>query len=127
MNAQPPTQPLNDPLAQPWEKNYCVGMHLTTLAAGVFVPVVPALIMWLVKRHDSPFIDDHGREVVNFQISLVLYGIIATIFTVATAGVGVVVSWPLVYILGLVGLIMGAVAAGHGRYFRYPACIRFIK
>ncbi len=124
MNEQPPSQNVSDPLAQQWEKSYSVGMHLTTLAMTFFVPVVPALIMWLIKKDESPFVNDHGREVVNFQLSLVIYGIAAAILTMIVVGI---VVWIAVFVLALVGLIMGAVAAGNGRYFRYPACIRFIK
>ena len=113
-----------DPFAQHWEKGFSVGMHLTTLAMMFFVPVVPALVMWLIRRNESPFVDDHGKEVVNFQISLVIYAIVSSILTVVFIGV---VLWVAVLALGLVGMIMGAVAAGHGRYFRYPACIRFLK
>lgn len=126
MNSQPPTNPVSDPLAQQWEKGYSVGMHLTSLAMTV-VPVVPALIMWLIKRDESPYVDDHGKEVVNFQISLVIYSVGATIFSFVTAGFGVILVWPPIFVLGMVGLIMGAVAAGKGRYYRYPACVRLIK
>jgi uncharacterized Tic20 family protein len=127
MNDGSPSPHASDPLAQHWEKGYSVGMHLTTIAMLFFVPVIAPLVMWQIKKHESPFVDDHGKEIVNFQISLTIYGIGAMIVTFVTLGIGAVVVWPALFILGLVGLIMGAVAAGNGRYFRYPACVRFIK
>jgi len=126
MNSQPPNQPVSDPHAPQWEKGYSVGMHLTTLAMSI-VPVIPALVMWQIKRQESPYVDDHGKEVVNFQISLTMYGIGATIFTIVTMGLGAVIVWPVFLLFALITLIMGAVAAGNGRYFRYPACVRLIK
>ncbi|MCC6425907.1 MAG: DUF4870 domain-containing protein [Phycisphaerales bacterium] len=99
-------------------------MHLTTIVSNSLIPIVPALIMWLVKRKDSEFLDDTGKEVLNFQISLVIYGIISGILMVIVIGIPLFVA---VYILAIVGLIKGAIAANKGRYFRYPMCIRFIK
>ncbi len=116
--------PLFDPLATSSERTYCLIMHLSLLAAHVFIPVVPALVMWLIKRNESPFINDHGREAVNFQISVLIY-------VIAAGAIGVVtcIGAPLIavaYVLGIVGMILAASAAHNGRYFRYPACIRFI-
>ncbi len=123
---QPREQPVSDPSTPSWEKSYSVWIHLTTLAMS-FIPVIPALVMWQMKRQESPYLDDHGREVVNFQITLTIYGIGATIFTIITMGLGAIVVWPLLLIYAVVSLIMGAVAAGNARYFRYPACVRLLK
>jgi len=123
---QPQHQPVSDPHTPSWEKSYSVWMHLTTLGMSI-IPVIPALVMWQLKRQESPFVDDHGKEVVNFQISLTIYGIAATVFTIVTVGFGAIIAWPLLLVYAIVSLIMGAVAAGNSRYFRYPACVRLIK
>ena len=127
MNDRQASTQVNDPLAQQWEKGYSVGMHLTTIAMTFFLPVVAPLIMWLIKRQESPYVDDHGKEAVNFQITLTLYGIAAILLTLLTAGLGAVIIWPALYGFAIVAMIMAAVAAGNGRYFRYPACIRLVK
>ncbi len=106
-----------------WETTYAVFMHLTLLLASAVLPIVPVLIMWVIKRKDSPYIDDTGREVLNFQISLTLYMIASGLLIFC--GVGVLLI-PAVYVLGLVGMIMGSVAAGRGEYFRYPMTLRFL-
>src|SRR5262245_35845664 len=117
---------LVDPQAQEWERMYSTFTHLSLLTVHLLVPVIPALIMWLLKREKSPFVDDHGREAVNFQISLCLYAvIIIPIVGLLTCGAGWFLYLPL-YLLGLVGMIMGAIAANKGEYFRYPATIRFL-
>lgn len=129
-------EPYIDPDLEPWEKRYAMWIHLGPLIAGgvmyatngiaFFMPTVVALVLWLVRRHDSPFIDDHGREAVNFQISLIVLWIVALIVGVLMCGLGVIVTMPLWLVLALAGMIMGSVAATKGQYFRYPACLRFL-
>ncbi len=112
--------PLADPKVAEAERIYSMFTHLSLL---VHIPIFVALVMWLIKRETSPFIDDHGRETVNFQISLVIY------FLVGAATAGLCIGIPILiatYVLGLVGMILGAIAAHKGRYFRYPACIRLL-
>lgn len=109
-----------------WERTYSLFVHLSLLLWSVLIPVVPALVMWLIKRDQSQFVDDHGREVVNFQLSLLIYGIGLTILGFVTCGLGWVVLMGL-YVLGIVGMILGAIAAHKGRYYRYPMCLRLIS
>jgi uncharacterized Tic20 family protein len=125
-SAVPPTQPTPAAPPQEWERTYAMFIHLTLLAAHILpLPVIGALIMWLIKRDESSFIDDHGREAVNFQISLLLYAL-AGFPLMFVCGIGIAV-WVAVYILGLVGLILAAIAANKGQFYRYPVCLRFVK
>jgi uncharacterized Tic20 family protein len=121
-----PTQadPLHDPHAADWERTWAVVCHLTIFILPViWFPVIPALIAWLVRRHESPFIDDQGREVVNFHITLLIYGGIAILLNLLCIGwlAAIVVAG-----FGYICAIVGAVAAGKGRYYRYPMCLRFV-
>jgi uncharacterized Tic20 family protein len=119
--------PLVDGQAQEWERTYAMFNHLSLLTFHVMLPVIPALVLWLVKRDRSPFVDDHGREAVNFQLSLVLYALVVVPVTgLLTCGVGALL-WIAVYALGVVGMILASVAANRGEYYRYPACVRFIR
>ncbi|MBX3387548.1 MAG: DUF4870 domain-containing protein [Phycisphaeraceae bacterium] len=119
---------LADPDATPDQRTYATFMHLSLFAVhftGVIVLI--ALAMWLIKRKDSPFIEDHGKEAVNFQISLFLYSLIAgaLIFTI----IGMIIGIPLliaVYVVAIVGSIRAAIAANRGEFFRYPITIRLI-
>ncbi|MBK9188421.1 MAG: DUF4870 domain-containing protein [Phycisphaerales bacterium] len=115
--------PMAGPVTTSTERNFALAAHLLLLA-GQVVPVVPSLILWLVKRDESAFIDDHGKESVNFQISLLIYVIIGMILTPA-CGIGMVLLAG-VYVLAIVTMIMGSIAASNGRYYRYPMCIRMI-
>ena len=115
---------LVDPHAQEWERLYATFTHLTLLLFHVAIPVAPAVVMWLIKREKSPFVDDHGREAINFQISLLLYYILGGLL-VPACGLGLVLIIA-AYALGIVGMILASVAANKGEYYRYPATVRFL-
>ncbi len=113
--------------SQEWERTLSLCMHLCMLSGVVGVPIVPTLVLWLLKRDQSAFADDHGREALNFQISLTIYAIGAFLVGLVTCGVGYFIVYPALLILALVGLIQGISAAHKGRFYRYPACLRFVK
>ncbi len=101
--------------------------HLAGLA-GLVVPVVGCivgpLIVWQIKKEESPFVDEQGKEAVNFQISMLIYGIVAGLLCFACVGF---VLAPAVAIFDLVFLLIAAVKANNGEHYRYPLTIRFIK
>lgn len=125
---QNPGQRLVDPSASQDQKTYALLMHLSLIATH-FVPlalVLAPLIMWQIKKSESPYIDDQGREVVNFQLSLFLYSLAIIPLAFITFGLAAFLFYPVLYILAIVGMIKGAIAASKGEYFRYPATMRLI-
>ncbi len=80
----------------------------------------------MIKRNESSFIDDQGKESVNFQITIFLAGILVTVIGFATCCFGFVLAIPL-FIFHIVYTVIGAVQASHGEYYRYPYTIRFIS
>ena len=103
--------------------------HLAGLA--LFIPIIPIignvigpLIIWQIKKDDYPFVDEQGKEAVNFQISMLIYGVIAAILIFACIGA---VLLPAVIIFDVVFLLIAAVKANNGQHYRYPLTIRFIK
>ena len=119
------------PLAWPgvvhWEKVFAVGLHLTILLIHFALPVLPCLVLWLWRRKRSRFIDDHGRQALNFQITLLTYSGALLLLSAATCGAPAFVLIPVVYVLGAVGTTLACVAANRGRVFRYPMCIPFFE
>ena len=107
--------------------------HLAPLAAfwlPVLGNVIGALIAWLLLRDRGAVLDEQGREVVNFQISISLYFIAFTALVILTLGIGFLVLWPLLlalYALQFITMILAVVAALDGRAYRYPLSIRFLK
>lgn len=110
------------PALAEWERTYAMWTHLLLLA-GHFVPIVPTLILWLIKRDQSAYVDDHGKEALNFQISIVIYMVIGIVLSFICIGIPLIIA---TYALAIVGMILAAVAAHRGEYFRYPMTIRLI-
>lgn len=130
-------KPVYDDAAADWERTYAMWCHLGPLLAGAsvllsfgtafFVPAVLALVLWIVRREQSPYVDDHGRESVNFQISLMLlFGLSVVAGLVLTCGTMIPVFLLAWFLLALIGMLRGMTAAREGQYFRYPACIRLL-
>jgi hypothetical protein len=143
MNANNPSQghtppPVNsmgrayDPDATSDERTYALFMHLSLLAHIVLsiIAIAIPIVMWAVKKNESPFLDDHGREAINFQISLLIWSIIFTVLAIPlaiiTCGVGVIVAF-VPYIVGIIGMIQASVAANRGEFYRYPMTFRFLS
>ena len=101
--------------------------HLAALA-GLVVPVVGCivgpLVVWQIKKEEFPFVDKQGKEAVNFQISMLIYGIVAGLLCFACVGV---VLLPAVVIFDFIFMLIAAVKANDGYHYRYPLSIRFIK
>lgn len=123
-------QPYVDPHADSGERTYAAFNHyigLLSLMDATVLGLIGTLIMWVTKRKESPFLDDHGREAVNFQISLLLYAVVGTIIIAIISFGLLVVPWiGALFILRLIGCIRGGLAANRGEYYRYPCCIRFL-
>ena len=106
------------------DKTYALLTHLSPMIAwvvlGPFTFLAP-LVMWLIRRNASVFVDDHGREATNFSLSFLLYHILLGITVVG------LVAFPILWIIMVVNQIRAAIAAGNSEYFRYPMTIRFLS
>ena len=107
-------------------KQWGMFIHLSILAgyvlplAGFIVPIV----MWLMKKDDHTLVDQHGKNVINWLISMLIYGVISFIFIFV--GVGVLMLWAL-GILNIIFAIVGGVKASNGEVWAYPFTIRFLS
>ena len=86
--------------------------------------ILGPLIVWLAKRGDSPEIDEHGKESLNFQISMLIYNLIAGVLCLVLIGF---VILGILHILNLVLVIVASIQASEGKLYRYPITIRLIK
>jgi uncharacterized protein len=124
--SSPPPLPVSAP-ALPTVRTWCAICHASALL-GVFLHfpghIIPPLIVWLLKRGDSPEIDAHGKEAVNFQLSMLIYNLVAGVFCLVLVGfVFLAVLW----VLNAVFVIIAAIQASDGKFYRYPMTIRFIQ
>ncbi len=100
--------------------------HLLALC-GIVIPfgnIIGPLIIWLVKKEEDPFIDECGKESLNFQITLTIASIISGALTCIVVGFSLL---PVVIIGGIVFVIIASVKTNQGEMYRYPLNIRIIK
>jgi len=136
------------------EKNTAVALHLCTLAkflipfAGIIIPMV----IWQNKKHQSDFIDQNGKSVLNFNLSVLLYGIVIGIIgaiffidaivevikmsandvdyipiNLITTAIVLSVIVAIWCVIEFILIIIGSLKAGNGEVFHYPLSIPFLK
>ena len=118
------------------DKTYSSITHLSSFAGWIFPfgNVIAPLVLWIAKKNESVYIDNHGKAVVNFQLSLMLYGFLLalliipiTIFTLGLGLIAVILGIIPIIILIIVSIISASIKATHGEYYHYPFTIEFIK
>ena len=108
------------------EKQFAMFCHLASFA-GSIIPaghIIGPLVIWLMKKDQMEFVDDQGREVLNFQISMSIYIAVAIALMFVLIGIPILIG---LVIFDLVVTIMGAVRSNAGERYRYPLCIPFIS
>ena len=126
-------------------RTWSIFCHLGALSLYIGVPlgnILVPLIIWLIKKDELTQVDQHGKQSLNFQISLTIYAILAAIvFTalvMAAFIIGgeyaprvIVIFIPLQFIFFILAhlalTIIGAIKAGEGSVYRYPLAIRFLR
>ena len=119
------------------DRNMAMLCHLASFATLVGIPlgnIVGPLIVWLIKREQSSFIDWHGKESINFQISVTIYGISSGILivygiiseTLTLAFIGFLLL-PLTLLFALIMVTVATMRANDGIRHQYPLTMRFTK
>lgn len=108
------------------ERMWAMIAHISAVAGFVFPfgNIIAPLLIWILKKEDFPFVDDQGKEALNFQISITIYILISLVLVFVLIGI------PILIIIGIFALIMtiiGAINAYDGKEYRYPLTIRVIK
>jgi uncharacterized Tic20 family protein len=130
---QKPEEPKSEPTGAPGEsipeqaRSWAMACHLMALS-GLIVPgigfVLGPLITWLIKKDDHPFIDEQGKEAVNFQITMLIAIIVSAFLCFVFVGF---VLLPVILIGDIVFTIIASVKAKEGVHYTYPFKFRFIK
>ena len=100
--------------------------HLAAFAGHLFpfAHIIAPLIIWMLKRDQSAFVNDQGKESVNAQITATIYAAICVPFCLV--GIGFVMLGVL-WLAGVILVIVAAVAAYEGRPYRYPLILRLVR
>ena len=100
--------------------------HLSALI-GIVIPfgnLLGPLIVWQVKKAEMPFVDDQGKEALNFQIAVTIALLICIVLSFVLIGL---LLMPVVGSAALVFTIIGGIKANEGVAYRYPFTLRLIK
>jgi uncharacterized Tic20 family protein len=108
------------------EKTMGMLCHLTGLLGGFIAPanIIAPLIIWLIKKDKSTYIDAQGKEALNFQISATIYAAISGVLVLVLVGL---LLLPAVFLFWLIFSIIGTIKSSSGELYRYPLTLRLIK
>ena len=121
------------------DRSYALLLHLSSLSWLISIPgFIGPLVMWLIKKDQSPFIDRHGRAAMDFQISLFIYVAAAVllfvVITIATLGLGALpmllltpIAILVIIVLVIVLPILAGVKANQGQEYDYPLSLRILR
>lgn len=134
MESTPPPQDVGSPnngVAGPSKDERMMAMicHLLPFL-GCLVPGIPVLnivaplVLWLIKKESMPFVEQQGKEVLNFQItvSIAIFACILTFWLILPLLLAFGIA-----IAAIIFMIIGAIKANDGIAFRYPLTLRLIK
>ena len=121
MQFQPPTS-----LQTTEQKQMGLWLHLSQLANVILFPVgiVVPIVLWQTQKDKIPALDAHGKMVVNWMISSVIYAIVSIPLMFVLIGFLTLLA---VGIMGIVVPIIGAMKANNGELWDYPLTIKFLK
>lgn len=108
------------------ERTQAMLTHLSALS-GFIIPfgnIVGPLVFWLINKDKMPFVDDQGKEALNFQITMAIASIISAVLILVIIGFVLIFA---VMIVSVVFTIIATLKANNGEYYRYPLSIRLIK
>lgn len=106
-------------------RNWAMGCHLAALAGFVipFGSVIGPLVVWLMKREESGFVDQQGKEALNFQITMLIAFLISLVLVFVLIGFLLIAA---VAIFDLIMIIVATIKVSEGADFRYPITLRLI-
>lgn len=99
---------------------FLVGLSLVVPFGFILGP----LVVWMLKKEALPFVDDQGKEAINFQLTMLIWFLICFVLKI------VLIGWLLEWIVGVIDVIMVVIAASkayEGKRYRYPFTFRFLK
>jgi uncharacterized Tic20 family protein len=116
------------------ERTLAMLCHIGALI-GSFMPpanIIVPVVIWLLKKDQSAFVNEHGKESINFQINLSVWAIIICVvgFLLIFLVIGIFllpVALGALFIAGLILCIVAGIKAYEGNYYRYPFIIRLVK
>jgi uncharacterized Tic20 family protein len=122
MTDQSNSQQPGDAASMPTKDERNLGMlaHLLGIVSGFIGP----LIIWLIKKDESAFVDDQGKESLNFQLTLLIAYVVSFVLMFFCIGYFTFLA---AWVVGIIFSVIGTTTANRGERYRYPLCIRMIS
>lgn len=101
-------------------------LHLSQLA-GLIIPfggIIVPVVLWQTQKEKMPALDAHGKMVVNFMISVLIYAVVSVVLVFVVVGILTLLA---VGVIHIVFPIIGAIKANNGELWEYPLTIKFLK
>ena len=90
----------------------------------IFTGFVGPLIIWLIKKDESAFVDRHGKTALNFSITLTIAAFVSAILIIVLIGLLLLLA---IMVIGIVFPIIAALKANNGEEYTYPMAIKFLS
>ncbi len=116
----PPGLPSKD------DRTWALVAHLSAFTGHVFpfAHIIAPLVVWLVKKDTSAFVDEQGKEAVNAQISVTIYALVFGVLCFVLIGIPLLVA---LYVANVIFVIVAAMRANDGLPYRYPLILRLVN
>jgi uncharacterized Tic20 family protein len=120
------------------ERQWAMFAHLSALVGGILTSgwagsigcFLGPLVIWMMKKDTMPFVDDQGKEALNFNITVAIVFLALLLLSIFTLGIGLIIAIPAWIVIGIAWLVLTIIAgikANNGETYRYPFCWRLIK
>jgi uncharacterized Tic20 family protein len=108
------------------ERQWAMFAHLSALAGLVmpFGSIIGPLVIWLIKKDTMPFVNDQGKEALNFNITVAIAAVVCGLLCIVLIGF---LLLPVLVVLWLVFVIVGTIKANEGTLYRYPFALRLVN
>jgi len=113
------------PLTQD-EKMWGMFCHLSAIA-GYIIPfgnIIGPLVVWMIKKEESQFVNEHGKSSLNFEISITIYVLISVLLIFVVIGIPILIA---LGVFQIVVVIIASVRALDGQNYRYPLTMTFVN
>lgn len=105
------------------ERTLAAVCHACGVASSAFLPIIVCLVIYLIKRDESEFLEDQAKEALNFQITMFLIAGIGYLTIFILVGFAILIA---VWIGSIIFAIVAAVKSHSGEKYRYPMNLRIV-
>ena len=108
------------------ERTWALLCHISSFACFIFPVgnIIAPFIIWILKKDESSFVDDQGKEAINFQITMTIFFFISILLIFVVIGIPILFG---LIVFNIIITVIAAVRANEGEKYRYPVSLRFIN